>query len=256
MTIYTPYTYRIGWTKLDKHYYGVRFAKNCNPSDLWESYFTSSKYVKEFRKIHGEPDIIEIRKIFESSNAARVWENKVLKKIKAAQSDKWLNKTNGATDFYFSSYMKEDYEPWNKGKTGIYSEETLEKISQRMKGNIPWNKGKTMDESFCRAVTEGMLRVSEKLSEANKNKTHYKDPEYRKRQSDAQLKIAHKISERQTGSGNSFYNKRHTDETKKIQSEKNIGCYWWTDGHIEIKSKICPSGFYRGRKPKLETIKS
>jgi hypothetical protein len=29
---------------------------------------------------------------------------------------------------------------WNKGKTGIYSEETLEKISKAGKGRIPWNK--------------------------------------------------------------------------------------------------------------------
>lgn len=32
--------------------------------------------------------------------------------------------------------------PWNKGKTGVYSEETRNKISQSLKGNIPWNKGK------------------------------------------------------------------------------------------------------------------
>lgn len=32
--------------------------------------------------------------------------------------------------------------PWNKGKTGIYSKETLRKISKAGKGRIPWNKGK------------------------------------------------------------------------------------------------------------------
>ncbi len=31
--------------------------------------------------------------------------------------------------------------PWNKGKTNIYSQETLDKISNTLKGNIPWNKG-------------------------------------------------------------------------------------------------------------------
>ena len=29
--------------------------------------------------------------------------------------------------------------PWNKGKHGVYSEETL----QKMRGRVPWNKGKT-----------------------------------------------------------------------------------------------------------------
>jgi len=32
--------------------------------------------------------------------------------------------------------------PWNKGKTNIYSEETLEKMSLAKLGNSPWNKGK------------------------------------------------------------------------------------------------------------------
>jgi len=29
------YTYLIGWSKLKKYYYGVRFAKKSNPKDLW-----------------------------------------------------------------------------------------------------------------------------------------------------------------------------------------------------------------------------
>lgn len=32
--------------------------------------------------------------------------------------------------------------PWNKGLTGIYSEETRQKMSLAKLGNIPWNKGK------------------------------------------------------------------------------------------------------------------
>jgi group I intron endonuclease len=32
--------------------------------------------------------------------------------------------------------------PWNKGKTGLYSEEYRRKISEANKGQIPWNKGK------------------------------------------------------------------------------------------------------------------
>ena len=32
--------------------------------------------------------------------------------------------------------------PWNKGKHGIFSEETLKKISESCKGRTPWNKGK------------------------------------------------------------------------------------------------------------------
>jgi len=94
MNIYKPYTYVIGWSSIKKYYYGVRYAKNCNPSDLWVSYFTSSKQVANYRKQFGEPDIIEIRKTFTDIDTARLWEHKVLKRLKVIDSEKWLNQTN------------------------------------------------------------------------------------------------------------------------------------------------------------------
>lgn len=100
-----PYTYLIGWLKLDKWYYGVRTAKNCHPGDLWTTYFTSSKYVKEFITQYGEPDIIQIRKIFDNKEKASLWEHKVLRRINAVKDTKWLNKTdNKCIDFYNMKY--------------------------------------------------------------------------------------------------------------------------------------------------------
>lgn len=88
------YTYLIGWKKHNKFYYGVRFSKKSDPSELWVSYFTSSKYVKDFTKKHGTPDIIEIRKIFDNPKKAIEWETKVLTRMNVLQSEKWINKTN------------------------------------------------------------------------------------------------------------------------------------------------------------------
>lgn len=90
----TPYTYLIGWSKLNKWYYGVRYRKGCSPSELWLEYFTSSQVVKQFRKLNGEPDIIVIRKIFKDVDSARHWERKVLKRLNVVESDKWLNQTD------------------------------------------------------------------------------------------------------------------------------------------------------------------
>ena len=71
------YTYRIGWSGHNKHYYGVRYAVNCSPDDLFNSYFTSSKHVKQFFKLNGKPDIIQIRKVFETKEQAINWEHRV-----------------------------------------------------------------------------------------------------------------------------------------------------------------------------------
>ena len=99
MTIYIPYTYLIGWSEHNIWYYGVRYAKQCNPSDLWNPYKTSSKYVKQFIIEHGDPDIIQIRKTFKTSKQAREWETKVLKRMNVLKTDKWLNKNiAGAID--------------------------------------------------------------------------------------------------------------------------------------------------------------
>lgn len=76
-----PYTYLIGWSKQSQYYYGCRYAKNCHPSDLWVSYFTSSNYVSLLREAFGDPDIIQIRRVFETREECVRHEARVLKRI-------------------------------------------------------------------------------------------------------------------------------------------------------------------------------
>lgn len=75
-------------------YYGTRYARGCHPKDLWTTYFTSSKYVQEHRKQYGEPDVIQIRKTFQTEKETRKWEIKVLKRMRVVKSKQWLNKTD------------------------------------------------------------------------------------------------------------------------------------------------------------------
>ena len=104
MNKHIPYTYLIGWTEEDKYYYGVRYARNCNPNDLWKTYFTSSNYVKEFRKEKGEPDLVQIRKVFNCPKKALNWESKFLKKINASKNEKFLNKSNPSKICFETKY--------------------------------------------------------------------------------------------------------------------------------------------------------
>ena len=87
------YTYLIGWSQQGKFYYGCQFGKKSNPDNLWKTYFTSSRHVKAFRAEHGEPDIIEVRKIFGGDGTAcRKWEERVLTKIVNRRDGMWLNR--------------------------------------------------------------------------------------------------------------------------------------------------------------------
>lgn len=96
-----PYTYRLSWTKADLHYYGCRSAKDCHPSDLWVTYFTSSEYVKEVVELHGPPDIVKITRTFVKSEDAYDWESKFLSRVDARRNPKFINRSNSP----FGPYM-------------------------------------------------------------------------------------------------------------------------------------------------------
>lgn len=122
MTIYVnhkPYTYLIGWSKLDKWYYGVRYSKRADPNELWVKYFTSSKHVKRFRAKHGDPDILLIRRIFTTAQEAILWEQKVLRRLNVEKNPKFLNAKNDTTKtpstFPDHTKFKLGNTPWNKG---------------------------------------------------------------------------------------------------------------------------------------------
>lgn len=168
------YTYLIGWSTLNKYYYGVRTSTKATLNDLWVSYFTSSKRVREIANINGPPDIIQIRKIFDTAQAAIAWEAKVLTKLKIHKkiSTKWINLTNNRAVFLTPEIKKKIGDHF-RGKTyeerygietatklrqqrseanktrGARSEETKKKISEaRLKRSAcgtlpePWNKNK------------------------------------------------------------------------------------------------------------------
>jgi ssDNA-binding Zn-finger/Zn-ribbon topoisomerase 1 len=123
MCIYinTPYTYRIQWTKTGMNYYGVRYGKKCRPDEFWVKYFTSSDSVTKYRKEHGEPDLIEIRKIFTGNdrvNEACEWEHRVLKRLDVVGRIDYLNRGNGkGIDPRITSAARKGVAPATKGKS-------------------------------------------------------------------------------------------------------------------------------------------
>lgn len=170
-----PYTYLVGWSKLKKYYYGLRYAKGCRPEELWKTYFTSSKYVKNFRKVNGEPDIIQIRKIFDNQDKARIWEQKVLQRMKVIHKDDWLNKTDHISipsmigdlnpmarkdviEKHRQKLLTDEYKNnMKKIVTGRkHSEKTKKKMSKSAKksGVGLWNKNKPKKEETKKKMSE------------------------------------------------------------------------------------------------------
>jgi hypothetical protein len=120
MNIYLPFTYVLTFKPTGQRYYGVRYAKNAHPSQLWTTYFTSSKAIKTLIKDHGvEAFDVLVRRTFKSKESAVLWESKVLRRLDASHSSKWINRING--DANFASISK-------------WSEEAKIKLSNSRKG--------------------------------------------------------------------------------------------------------------------------
>lgn len=165
MAIYTPYTYLIGWTTHNKWYYGVRYSESnnclyetgCHPDDLWVTYFTSSIEVKRFVEIHGSPDIIEVRRTFDTAIKAQDWEDRVLKKLFPHKTF-WLNRRFGGSRFVPTKDSIERNKISKKNRTPEYDARVRKNISE---GSKTGHKNRS---------EETKRRVSEKVKKQNKNR--------------------------------------------------------------------------------------
>lgn len=95
-----PFSYHLFHVPTQKHYYGIRYARGCCPSDLWTKYFTSSKIVKELIREYGRDSFIAtVRRRFSCQKDAILWEHKVLTRLGAANRPDWINRHNGGKKF-------------------------------------------------------------------------------------------------------------------------------------------------------------
>ncbi|NBS94318.1 MAG: hypothetical protein EBS91_11290 [Betaproteobacteria bacterium] len=215
-----PYTYLIGWKKFSKFYYGVRYAWNSHPSDLMKTYFSSSESVREMISENGIPDLIEIRKTFDSVDSARVWEHKVLRRMKVTADEKWLNKTDNKS----ISPMPGESNPMF-GKVGelhprfgsTHSDETKQVIgfkSSLKKGNMPDGFSEKMRQIVTGRIhkDESKLKIKVKLTGRTLSDSHIEN--IMKNHADF------------SGENNPFFGKSHSDESRSKMREKRQGKRW------------------------------
>jgi len=137
--IYTPYCYYLSWSKLNKHYYGVRYARKdrclydsgCHPDDLLVTYMTSSKNVHKLLEEYGDPDVKQIRKTFTSAEDAARWEKKFISRSGIIYMDHWLNLTDSKAIMQ-TAEVKRKISRAKKGRK--MSEEVRRRMSDGHKG--------------------------------------------------------------------------------------------------------------------------
>lgn len=95
-----PFTYKLIFKPTGQYYYGVRWAKGCNPLDLWTIYFSSSNPIKKLIKEYGKDSFsYKVTKIFENKKDASNWEINLLKRVDAKNNGKFINKVNSLEAF-------------------------------------------------------------------------------------------------------------------------------------------------------------
>ena len=201
-----PYTYLIGWTAQDKWYYGVRYAKSCDPSDIWVKYFTSSRAVSEFRALYGEPDVVEVRRCFDSTAAALTWEDRVLRRMDAVRCNRWINMANGGKQFLLLVRTAEHSAKIGAKRVGVkHTDEARAKMSAAASAR---RRGTPSEETRNKMRTAQIGRAGNhtitdstrsKLSSASK--LAWADPDYK-----ASMQVERRA-------------RRHTEETRMKMSE-------------------------------------
>jgi|688.fasta_scaffold407838_2 hypothetical protein len=96
--LHKPYTYLLKCLSDNTFYYGVKYSKDSDPKKFWLDYETSSKEVKKKISLYGKENFIfEIRKVFQDVRKARLWENKVLRRMKVSSRIDFMNKTENVS---------------------------------------------------------------------------------------------------------------------------------------------------------------
>lgn len=197
-----PFTYYLFHRPTGRKYYGVRYAKNCHPRDLWTTYFSSSSRIKALIQEHGEASFdVEVRKTFETKDEAMRWENRVLQRLKVVTRSDWLNCHDSLSppcseDFkrYMSALAKERgwgknlinyHTPENHAKAGAtrkrnMTDEQRQRISQSIKATFairppkPWTEERRakMKKTMTGRVMSESAKQKMRIAASNRTPEH------------------------------------------------------------------------------------
>ena len=150
-----PYTYKLIFKPTGQYYYGVRYANNCNPNDLWDKYFTSSKHIHMLIKEYGLSSFdYKITNTFKNKQDAINYEHQVLKRVKADVNGKFINKTTskaipsmgGLIIIHHDELNLQTFHdpslPIPEGWVGGLKQSHIESMSKVRRGKPAHNKGK------------------------------------------------------------------------------------------------------------------
>lgn len=233
-----PYTYLITHLPSGRKYYGVRYAKNCHPSDLWTTYFTSSTKIKKLIEQDGVDAFTAIvRKTFENSTSAILWETRVLTKLNIPYNDEYLNtaknhplsqeeKEHAMFRKYGAKYTMQVPELREKAKKTLLEKYGVENAAQSEM--VKEQKRKTCRERYN---VNSSWEIDGVIEKSKTTRLERYGVEW-SMQSD---EIKEKSKQTQVDKFGDW--KLNTDEVKQIRSQNNMEKYG-TDNPFKVKGLV------------------
>lgn len=159
-----PFTYLLVHKPTGKKYYGSRYAQGCSTSELWTTYFSSSKVVQQLIAEDGKDSFVcTVRKTFSTAEEAISWEGRVLRKVNARKDPRFINMHNndglvGLKGDSNPMRNAEHLEKWKKSaarnKTGrILSIDHKNAISKALTGRV-------RSKEECDNISKGLKGIS------------------------------------------------------------------------------------------------
>lgn len=209
------YVYKITFLPTDQYYIGYRGSRNATPSDLLETYFTSSKVVARLIKEHGVDKFAkEILAEFATGAEAYEYEQQLLREHDVESNTQMLNKrlTSCALDT-FKYHTDKTRAQMSESRRQLWTDaEYKEKVSAAVKNS--WQDPARGDslrtpefrqlksqqakalwkdpiylEKYKEAHAEAMANPEYKKWHRNHKKELWKDPAYRQQQIESKKKL-------------------------------------------------------------------
>jgi hypothetical protein len=213
------YTYLIGWSKTNKWYYGVRYAEKSTNDDLWKTYFTSSDYVKRYREEFGEPDVIEIRRVFNDPKIAIRCEDRVIRKLRLHENDDFLNKSYSGSIFYDQEVREKISNHAKKPRTEVFKEARSQTMKRLWQTGVYDNRPPQTEE-HKRKNSDGLKKRYQIFEHHSKGKPQKEYANEKRSKTLLKNNAALSKEERKKKFGhpgklNCMHGKKHNDETKQ-----------------------------------------
>ncbi len=255
----TPFFYVLTHLLDGKRYAGIKTSKGCHPSQLWTTYFSSSKVINRIIDIEGKDAFtFEVRAIFDSLEKCLKYEATFLKKIQANINPNWYNlhKKDELQPFISKTISSHNPNQCSKKSAAVKQLIWINQNNNKEKRILSSELDYYMSQGFSKGRITGISHPAlkgRKLSVDHKKKLlaslngHIVGENTKKLLSEKNKNAPkdHHCPHCNKDFVKGHFNQWHGDFCK-LNPNRTKTKQWYTNGISSVRSVVCPVGFWKG----------